>query len=135
MNQATKDRIAGVLNQHLGATLRAAYVFGSQASGESGPESDLDLAILVDAKPDPDLILAIKGDLSTALHLDVDLVDLVRANTVTRAQVIANGELLCAKDPVSIAHFETSCLAAYALLNEERREILDEILRTGNIYG
>lgn len=71
--------------------------------------------------------------MSQLLRRDVDLVDLARADTVTVAQVVVNGERLY-KDDSSVADFfETTALSAYALLNEERADIISNIIQSGTV--
>jgi ribosomal protein RSM22 (predicted rRNA methylase) len=66
--------------------------------------------------------------LASKLNIDVDLVDLKKASTVFRAQII-QGELLYAEDKKQQQEFEMLTLKKYARLNEERKEIIDKIER------
>ena len=115
----------------------ALYVFGSAANGSMNPESDIDLAILVgsDGDLDAETAFQLKTDLAALFKRDVDLVDMLRADDVTRAQVITTGRLVMCADANRCAVFETAALAKYANLNEERREILEDIKKRGSIYG
>jgi hypothetical protein len=65
--------------------------------------------------------------LAALAHKNVDLVDLRRATTVMRVQVLRDGRLLADLQPSVRASFEASALSAYARLNEERRGILQDI--------
>lgn len=116
-----------------GGDVLALYVFGSQASGQTHAASDIDLAVLVD-EPLKDA-LELEGELAELLGAEVDLVDLRRAPTVLQAQVVSEGERLLAKDFVEAARFETFVFSSYARLNEERREILEDIFARGSIHG
>lgn len=111
------------------------YLFGSQASGSARPDSDIDVAILVDKPVEAEAAFELKTDLSSKFKKDVDLVDLLRCDSVTAAQVAATGILVWAADPYRCAVFETTAFSTYALLNEERRDILADIQREGRIYG
>ena len=113
----------------------AIYLFGSAASGEMNDESDVDLAVLPRQPLEPDLAFALKTDLSIALKRDVDLVDMLIADSVTAAQVILTGTLLFQGDSKACGIFETSALGQYLQLNEERRGILEDIEKRGSIYG
>ena len=66
---------------------------------------------------------------------DVDIVDMLTADAVTRAQVIAHGEMILCRDEFFVALFETTALGNYALLNEERASILQDIAAKGSIRG
>ena len=127
-------KCAEILSSHLGESLEAVYIFGSQASGNATEESDLDLAVLCNRPVTAEIFFAAKTELSYQFKCDVDLIDLRQADTVTRALIVSTGELILAPHPSKIAHFETVCLSAYALLNEERAEILRDISSKGTIY-
>lgn len=115
--------------------LIALYRFGSQASGEARPESDVDLAILAAAPCAPERLLALREELATLLHREVDLIDLRAATTVLRMQVLAHGECLDGQDVQARERFEDFAYASYARLNEERRGILDDIRARGAVYA
>ena len=111
------------------------YQFGSQAQGQAGPESDIDLAILA-ADPVPvSTLLALQEDLAGSLKKDVDLVDLRAASTVLRMQVVSNGQCLYSAVDAGREEFEDFVYSAYARLNEERRGILEDIRARGSVYG
>jgi Uncharacterized conserved protein len=107
--------------------LIALYRFGSQAQGTSRPESDIDLAVLAQQPLSPSARFALQEDLALLLRRDIDLVDLRQASTVFRMQVVSTGECLHSEDDRTREQFETVVYAAYARLNEERRDILDDI--------
>lgn len=65
----------------------------------------------------------------------MDLVDLTAASTVTRARVIAYGERLYCSDESACEAFEDFVYSAYVRLQEERREIVEDIRRQGSVYG
>lgn len=126
--------IIAVVNRWL-PDARAIYIFGSMAQGTATLASDIDVAVLCAAPMNPESAFQLKTDLSAATQRDIDLVDLLRADDVTRAQVITTGKLIFCDDPSGCAVFETSALAKYAHLNEERREIIFDIIKRGSVYG
>lgn len=84
----------------------------------------------------PDLVrFELQERLAALLHADVDLVDLTRASSVLRVQVLEHGSVLYDGDPAARALFEATALASYARLNEERAGILDDVRRTGRVHG
>ena len=102
----------------------AIYVFGSYGTPSQHPSSDLDLAFLPTLPVDPIQIFQIANHLSGSLGLEVDLIDLNRASTVFRKEVIRTGAPIQMGD-LSLRHrFEMYALSDYARLNEERREII-----------
>ncbi len=113
----------------------AAYLFGSRATGSAAPASDVDLAVLAPVPLDVEQLAVARERLAERLGRDVDLVDLGRASTVMRAQVVSTGRLLLDADPPLRERFETTAYSAYARLNEERREILERIHSEGRIHG
>jgi predicted nucleotidyltransferase len=114
---------------------RVVYVFGSTAAGDVTPESDVDLAVLASHPIDPVERWKLQETLASELRRSVDLVDLRRASTVMRAQVVANGNVLWEAEPAVRARFEATAFSAYARLNEERREILEDIRARGTVHG
>lgn len=116
-------------------TLIALYRFGSQATGEAHPQSDVDLAVLAAEALPPSVRFALQQELSASINSDVDLVDLRAASTVLRMQVLSTGECLYSAADAARERFEDSVYSAYARLNEERRGILDDIRARGTIYA
>ena len=57
----------------------------------------------------------------------MDLVDLLSASTVMRAEVLRSGRVVWDADPTARAFWETWTMSAYALLNEERAGILEDV--------
>jgi predicted nucleotidyltransferase len=113
----------------------AFYCFGSAATGEMREDSDIDLAVLSEEPLDPEKVFDLKSEISRNFRRDVDVVDLMRADSVTAVQVVVYGQLLMSKSKLQTGLFETTAMSAYALLNEERREILKDIATTGKVYA
>lgn len=97
------------------ASLQAVYLFGSQTSGDATPSSDIDIASLE--------------------KKNVDLVDLRKASTVFRMQVIAKGSRTIVEGKSDIEIFEDNVFSDYARLNEERKYILSDIQEQGSVYA
>lgn len=113
----------------------AIYVFGSTAAGQSGPNSDLDLAILRNMEISAHRLWSLAQLLAVTAGRDVDLLDLQSASTVMRAQVVSKGNRLYCDNAVACGEFEDRVYAEYARLNEERRYILEDINVRGRVYG
>ena len=128
------DSIRQVVQEH-GFGDAVLYLYGSQASGEARPDSDVDLGLLAAAPVPPLALQALREELETALSRDVDLVDLLRAPTVLQKEIVTQGRVLSEPHPVRRAAFEAFVLGRYARLNEERREILQRVAREGSILG
>ncbi|MGQ0614868.1 MAG: hypothetical protein ACT4PV_14120 [Planctomycetaceae bacterium] len=65
--------------------------------------------------------------LSTLARREVDLLDLRRATTVLRKQVVSTGLALVVVDEGERRRFEDGPFSACTRLNEERRAILDRV--------
>ena len=114
---------------------QAIYLFGSWGTGAQRPDSDIDIAVLNMDVLEPVRRWEVAQCLASLVGRDVDLVDLLRASTVFRMQVVAHGELLYTSDASAVEQFEDMVFSSYARLNEERREILADVRQRGNIYG
>jgi predicted nucleotidyltransferase len=117
------------------AAVIAIYRFGSTAQGISSTSSDIDIAVLAEARLTPERRFEVQEALAAKLGHDVDLVDLAAASTVMAMQVIARGKLLYESDASARGRFEDYTFGAYARLNEERRGILDRVAAEGTVYG
>jgi predicted nucleotidyltransferase len=112
----------------------AIYAFGSQLHGTAGPQSDLDLAVLVAGYADPLVLWDVAGNLAEVVRFPVDLLDLRAASTVMQYQVITTGQRLWSVGlPVDL--FETYVLSEKTALDEARAPLIADIQRTGKIHG
>ncbi len=134
MNSENRKQIVDIVLKHLPGVI-GVYLFGSQVTGDTHAESDIDLALLAKSRLDPDLAFEIKSEISSQMRSNVDLVDLGRSDEVTNAQIVTYGDLLYSNTALQCAQFETVALSKYAILNEERAEILADIQKRGQIYG
>ena len=114
--------------------LLAVYAFGSRAQGTAGPQSDLDLAVLVGGYADPLTLWSLAGDLADVAGCPVDLLDLRAASTIMQHQVITTGQRWWAGDSQA-AVYEAAILSEKTALDTARAGLLDDIYKTGSIYG
>lgn len=118
----------------------AVYLFGSQITGFSNKESDLDLAVLISDKKKISvrdllkLLLANNSNLSTNLHLS--LIDM-ETSPLFLYQIVKNGFCVYEKEPYERIKFESRVLSLY-YDNEHLRNIyhyyLQRSFKEGN-YG
>jgi predicted nucleotidyltransferase len=127
------DVITAHLKQRL-PDLQAAYLFGSYASGEAGPQSDLDLAVLLPRSADPVFIWELSCELADLAGVPVDLVDLRSASTVMQYQVITTGQRLWGQ-PLMAGLFECFVLSEKTALDTARSGLLADIKRDGHVYA
>ncbi len=112
---------------------QAIYLFGSFAAGQENEKSDVDLAVLLphdEAKKIPSFAMSdVLFELSSFLKRDVDLLNLRKVSTVFQVQIIDKGKLIFCADRYAKEEFEMLTLSFYQKLNEERKGILEDILK------
>ncbi len=114
--------------------LEAIYLFGSRAQGTANTESDLDIAVLMQAQPGPVRLFELAGELADLAGCAVDLIDLRTASTVMQYQIITSGHRLWARDSAT-GLYESFILSEKTNLDEARAGLLADIEKRGSIYG
>ena len=106
----------------------AGYVYGSYARGDSGPQSDLDLAVLL--PPGRRLVdkLALMAVLSGQVHREVDVVNLRDAGLDLIREVLRDGLKLIDRDKEHTLAWEAERMTDYSEFNPRRAELLDMYL-------
>jgi predicted nucleotidyltransferase len=115
--------------------VRRVYLFGSRAAGEEWPDSDLDLAVVLDGPADPVSLWMAGEDIASRLDVDVDLIDLLTADTVLKHQIVTTGRRLFAADPMDAERYEIFILKDMMDLEEIRAPLIADIKRRGSVYG
>jgi len=95
--EGVTEKVAELLSQH--QEVLAAYVFGSVATGRARPDSDVDIAVLVDIAALPNdpfqYRLSLMADVRSVLKTrDVDVVILNQAPPALAQNVISKGRLI-----------------------------------------
>ncbi|SFB22199.1 Predicted nucleotidyltransferase [Pseudomonas sp. NFIX10] len=121
------------LQNHL-PDLLAVYLFGSHAQGTAGPDSDVDMAVLLSGQVDPALLWHLSGDLADIAGSPVDLIDLRAATTVMQYQIVTRGQRFWARD-VQARLYECFILSEKTALDEARAGLLNDIQDEGSVYG
>jgi predicted nucleotidyltransferase len=108
-----------------------AYLFGSQADGTAGPQSDYDIALLV-RQPSLALQARLVHEIGIILGTDwVDVVLLNRAPVELAYAVIVQGQLLYQRSVAERVEFEAKVLSLYGdylpVLRRQREEILKDV--------
>lgn len=123
--QTLHDRVPNIL---------AIYAFGSRVQGIAGPQSDLDLAVLVAGYAEPLALWKLAGELADLAGCPVDLLDLRAASTVMQYQIITGGQRWWVKD-AQVALFEAAMLSEKTALDTARAGLLGDIQKQGKVYG
>ena len=134
LDNSTRQLIVDSIRREL-AGVSVIYLFGSYAKGVADETSDIDLAVLGNSHYGNIQLWDIAQRLSALCGRDVDLVDLRQATTVMRIQIVAEGEHLFDDHDQESVLFEDFVYSDYARLNQERREILEDIAARGSIHG
>jgi len=129
------NKIALLLRKIFNDDLLAIYIFGSSVTEYQTKLSDIDIAIMCKSKISKLELWETAQEIAIALKQDVDLLDLKSTSTVMQMQVVANGKRIYSSDDMFCEKFEDFVFSSYALLNEERKDILEDIKSRGSIYG
>lgn len=119
--------------------VQAIYLFGSYDTEQEWPNSDVDMALLlppVIARKAGSLALdPLVFNLERLLGKPVDLINLRQVSTVFRKEIIMADRRIACRDQYAADEFEMLTLSFYQKLNQERREVLAEGLRSGRFYN
>lgn len=116
------------------AELMAVYAFGSYIKGHSNKDSDLDLAILVAGYVKPEELWDCSNDIANLLQVPVDLLDFRAASTVMQYEILMTGEQWWKKN-TQAEIYEAYVLSEKTALDVLRKNLIDDILKTGRVYG
>lgn len=133
MNKNYDDLIISFLRKKINPYL--IMLFGSINKDYFRNDSDIDIAFLSDFNLSQYDIFMLAQELADILKRDVDLVDLNKASTVFKVQIISTGRIIYSSDEYRRATFMMRALKEYALLNEERKIIIDNMLKGSEING
>lgn len=111
--------------------IQLVFLFGSAAAGRLTPDSDVDVAVLFEEKPDALRLHALQEDLASALQRVTDLVPLNQASPILRMQVLKHGRLLLSSDPACYSRFFTATVNEYDDLKRIRRPIEEAMFKAG----
>lgn len=114
--------------------LLAIYAFGSRIEGAAGPDSDLDLAVLVSGYVPPVELWELSGEIADLAGCPVDLLDFRKASTVMQYRILSTGQRWWAADSRADI-YEAGVLSDKTELDCARAGLLADIQREGSIYG
>ncbi|HUV40992.1 MAG TPA: nucleotidyltransferase domain-containing protein [Sedimentisphaerales bacterium] len=118
--------------------VQAVYLFGSYGTDQAWADSDIDIAVLLphekSCKAGCLLMSDLRFELERLLGKGVDLINLRRVGTVLQKEIVMADRRIYYGDEYAADEFEMLTFSYYQKLNEERREILEDILANGRIY-
>lgn len=114
--------------------LQAIYAFGSRIEGTAGPDSDLDLAVLVGGHAPPLELWELSGEIADLAGCPVDLLDFRAASTVMQYRILTTGQRWWAADSRADL-YEAGVLSDKTELDSARAGLLADVQREGRIYG
>lgn len=132
MEQPSLEHIVELLQQRM-SSLQAVYLYGSFASELIHDQSDIDLAFLLPPsnRLPFDTILDIQIELEKLLGRSVDLIDMRSATSVLQFEILNTGQRIFVSDAFEVDLYEMLAIALFQKLVDERREIIEEGLKTG----
>jgi predicted nucleotidyltransferase len=113
--------------------LMALYLFGSRADGSARPDSDVDLAVMVEPPLSPLALWEAGEGVAERLGLPVDLVDLAAAPTTLQYEIVTKGRRLVGDDD-RVEDFELFVLSEARDFEIRRRPLVEAILARGRVY-
>lgn len=130
----------GIIHTVLGhyPDTQAIYLFGTYGTGYERSKSDADIALLlphdVSENAGSLAMSRLASALESLLNRDVDLINLRRAPTVLRKEVVAADRRIYTGDEYAAEEFEMLTLSLYQKLNEERAGIVKDAMAGGRLH-
>lgn len=119
--------------------IQAAYLFGSFGTEFERDESDIDVAILLPPvlinNDCHEVIVACSSQLALTLGKSIDLVNLRLVDTVFQYRILETGRLVLCADSNAKQLFELITVLKHLKLQEERKIILDAIIKSNRILA
>lgn len=119
------DPIRTAIDGVLGEDITLCVAFGSSVRGRLGPQSDVDIGIAADRVLDPMELVELAGKLSSALHREVDLVDLRVTHGLLLSEALTGGVFVRRSDKQLL----TKLMLDVIYFNEDFRPLIDEMHR------
>ncbi len=111
-----------------------AFIFGSFLEGRLTEDSDVDIAILFNERPDFDIYSEITDGISRITKLKTDIVILNNSSPIIRMQVLKKGRVLKKVSERVYNDFFVRTVKEYDDLKRIRKEQEEKILR-GRLYA
>jgi len=118
--------------------VQAIYLFGSYGTENERPDSDIDVAILLPVESAKRVNHREWIKLITAIAMaekreNIDLINLREVNTVFRKEIVMTGRRIYCADENAADEFEMLTISQYQQLQDERKDIIREAIKSGRI--
>ncbi len=113
----------------------AVYVFGTAASDTLRSDSDVDLAMECGEPVSTEQRFEAAQECAKLFGREVDLVDLRQTPLPLQARVVAEGRRLFVANPAEWAFVENAILPRYCAFVEERRPLVETVVRRGSLHA
>lgn len=128
MNMPSRDIITQLVRDVL-PDARAAWLFGSAATGHWREGSDIDLAVSMPRPFTASARMAAMEKMIAALGIEVDLLDFNQMHTVMQVQIIDTGHLLFSQDPVALAQYQGFLHTEYQNIQQWRQPMMVQMAK------
>ncbi|MBN1996191.1 nucleotidyltransferase domain-containing protein [candidate division KSB1 bacterium] len=114
------------------AEILLAYVFGSQINGRTGPQSDIDFALLLHRTIKFEKIQVVRHQIGQLLDFyNLDVISLNDATIELQYAVIATGKNIYKKDLATLVEFESKVLSLYGdylpILRSQKQDVIGNL--------
>ena len=125
MDLEIQNAVADVFSEYNDVV--AVFLLGSTASGNSRPDSDIDLAVLTDGGKilDPFIRVNIANLLSYLFSKPVDLGQISSENLVFAREALLKGNPVFVRDAEKMNLIRANLLGMYIQYNIDRKEVVD----------
>lgn len=104
ISSSLKNKIIDICKKE--KNILTVYIFGSYGTNYQRKDSDLDLAILFAKSPEVMRQMELAGKFELKLGIEVDLINLNKADIILKHDVITKGEKIYSQDDIRTADFK-----------------------------
>lgn len=133
LKETTIAQIVEIIKNHQ-PKVQIMYLFGSHAKAQQQESSDIDLAIKTEESISNTEIYDLRQELAAHLNQDVDLIDLEKASTLLRNEVVQGGTRLYCAPHFDRKRYELRIISEYLDFQEGTRDLREAIQKRGYVH-
>ena len=134
LKETTIAQIVEIIKNHQ-PKVQIIYLFGSHAKAQEQETSDIDLAIKTEESISNTEIYDLRQELAAQLNQDVDLIDMEKASTVLKNEVVQGGTRLYCAPQFDYKPYELLIISQYLDFQEGTRHLREAIQKRGYVHG